>query len=181
MSINMNAIVLPFEILFAYYIIKTFRNKTDNITFWIIAASLALDCAAVIWHQLFPLASMLIIIALKLYYKRNVWRTISVVLVINSMLFMFFVQVPNGHYFATAVNYYISYAIIHTLTLNEIYVKRILLIATVKHLFLTGGGEIISKQVDEKVVFAASLAIVYYMVKAAFYYREQNGKEAGNT
>lgn len=173
----MSAIVLPFEMFLAYYIIRTFKARTAPVTFWIITASLVLDCIATVWHSLFPLASMLIIIAIKLYYGRHVWKTIGVVLAINSGLFAFFVQVPNGHYFATAVNYYISYAIIHTLTLNEIYIKRILLIATVKHLILTGGGGIISKDIDDKMAFAASIAIVYYMVEAALYYREQHDTE----
>jgi hypothetical protein len=169
----MSAIVLPFEMILTYYIIRTFKPRTTPATFYIITAALVLDCIAIIWHSLFPLASMLIIIAIKLYYGRHIWKTIGVVFAINSGLFAFFVQLPNGHYFATAVNYYISYAIIHTLTLNEIYIKRILLIATVKHLILTGSGRIFSKDIDEKMVFATSIAIVYYMVKAALYYREQ--------
>jgi hypothetical protein len=167
-------IVLPFEIIFTYYVASVFKTRTNKITWMTIVAALALNSAATIWNELFPLASMLCIIAIKLYYNRHIWYTFVVVLIINSFMLFFFLQVPNGHFFAAAVNYYICYAVIHTLTLNEIYAKRILLIATVKYLFLTGGGTVFSKDIDEKIIFAASMLIIYYLIKVTQYYRKSN-------
>lgn len=171
-------IVLPFQLIATFYILRHFRPRLATPTFLMVIGSLTFDLAAVVYAPLFPLPSFLIIGTVLRYYGSS-WVSVGYAAVANALMYVVYSRVPMGEFFVTAVNYYVAYTAMQCLTTNEFFIKNALYYAALKHLSIAADKWFNIPSVFEFIADGLSVIVAYYLVRASYYYYAK-GKEPVN-
>lgn len=162
-------LIIPIQFAMTLYLLRVFKPILDSVTYKMLVVALALDILAMFDHALFPLSSFMIIVTILKFYDRGMW-SIMYAIAANFAMYLVYSNVPMGGYFVTAVNYYIGYALMSSITRDAYFLKNVFYYASLKHLVIAAGYWLMAHKVSNYISGGLSVVIMYYMVRATLYY-----------